>query len=234
MKSKIEWTEYTWNPITGCTKESDGCLNCYAERFAYRLKKMGKQKYRNGFEVTCHPNLAEEPFKWKNRRLVFVCSMSDIFHDEVPEEFILELFSVMNGADRHIFQILTKRADRMLELSSKIKWTENIWLGVTVESGKYTDRIEKLKKVNSKLKYISFEPLLSSVGDIDLCGIDWVIVGGESGPGARTMEEKWVLEILKECRGKKIPFFFKQWGGFNKKKNGRVLKGRTWDQKPEF
>jgi len=233
-KSLIEWTESSWNPVTGCSKISDGCLNCYAERLAFRLQKMGLKKYRNGFEVTLHEEALKEPFKWKTSRMIFVCSMSDLFHEKVPDSFIKKVFGVMNKATRHTFQVLTKRAERLAEFADKVEWSKNIWAGVTVESAKYLYRIDYLKKVPAKVKFISMEPLLGPVPEIReyLSEIDWIIVGGESGPNARPMKPEWVRDIRDACLAKGVPFFFKQWGGINKKKTGRKLDGKEYNEMP--
>lgn len=230
--SKIEWTESTWNPLTGCTKISPGCKNCYAERLAYRLKAMGNQNYKNGFQLTLQEGQLETPFKWKKSRMIFVNSMSDLFHENVPFEFILEIFNIMRLASHHLFQVLTKRADRLCELHKKLLWPNNIWMGVSVENADYVSRIRCLRETGAAVKFLSLEPLLGPIPDLDLQGIDWVIVGGESGPGARPMKKEWVLEIKKQCENASVPFFFKQWGGTNKKKAGRTLEGRTWDEMP--
>jgi len=233
--STIEWTESTWNPVTGCTKISAGCLNCYAERMAKRLQAMGQQRYRNGFKITLQSEALEEPYKWKKPRIVFVNSMSDLFHKQVPLGFIREVFSVMNDNKRHTFQILTKRSERLLELAPLLDWSENIWMGVTIENNDYVARANDLRTINAAIKFLSLEPLLGPVPELDLKCIDWVIVGGESGPRARPMQEQWVLDIKKKCDNKhKIPFFFKQWGGVNKKKTGRLLQGKTWDNYPKI
>lgn len=234
MLTKIEWTEATWNPITGCTKLSEGCANCYAERMAHRLLAMGQPNYRNGFQVTCHEHLFDQPHHWKKPRMIFVNSMGDIFHDDVPDSVILTLFDTMNKAHWHTFQLLTKRSKRLEKLSSRLPWAKNIWMGVTVENQKCSNRIEKLKKTGAHTKFLSMEPLLGPVSGVDYKGIDWIIVGGESGPGARPMQEEWVLEIKTQCVKGKIPFFFKQWGGVNKKKAGRELLGRVWEEMPEM
>ncbi|NUU94789.1 phage protein Gp37/Gp68 [Marinitoga sp. 1135] len=234
FKSKIEWTESSWNPVTGCTKESLGCQNCYAERLAKRLKNMGLKKYENGFKVTIHPKSLNEPLNWKKPQIIFVVSMGDLFHKDVPDDFIEKVFEVMNKAYWHTFQVLTKRSERLLEISKKVKWTDNIWAGVTVEHEKYLYRLNHLKKIPAKIKFVSMEPLLSDMPYIDFDGIDWVVVGGESGPGARSIEPDWVRNIRNMCLEQDIHFFFKQWGGFNKKKNGRILDGRTWDDMPEI
>lgn len=230
--SKIEWTESTWNPITGCTKISPGCKNCYAERMAKRLKAMGSPSYENGFKLTMHDHLLERPLTWKKPQMIFVNSMSDLFHEDVPLSFIQSVFDVMRRADWHTFQILTKRSSRLLELHSEITWPENVWMGVSVETADFRYRIDNLRKTNAKTKFLSLEPLLGELGDLNLENIDWVIVGGESGPGARKMEKEWVTQIRDECTRQNVPFFFKQWGGFRKKEAGRVLEGKTWDEMP--
>ena len=230
--SSIEWTEATWNPLTGCTKISPGCKHCYAERMALRLQSMRQPNYVNGFKLTLHEKVLEQPLHWRKPQRIFVNSMSDLFHVDVPDEFIFRTFDVMTRAHWHQFQILTKRAERLADLSPKIAWPNNVWQGVSVESQDYVDRIDHLRRVGAKTKFLSLEPLLGPITDLDLTGIDWVIVGGESGPGARPMDAGWVLDIQKQCRKGRVPFFFKQWGGFNKKKAGRILEGRTWDEMP--
>lgn len=232
LKTGIEWTQATWNPVTGCTKVSPGCKNCYAERMSIRLKAMGNPSYANGFKVTLHNNLLGLPLSWKKPQHIFVNSMSDLFHKEVSIEFIQNVFDVMNNAPWHNFQILTKRSDRLVELDPILKWASNIWMGVSVENEDYLYRIDDLRKTRAYIKFISFEPLLGPVGKLDLKGIDWVIVGGESGPGARKIEQSWVIDIRDQCNTRHIPFFFKQWGGVQRKKAGRVLEGRTWDEMP--
>jgi len=231
-KSAIEWTESTWNPVTGCTKISTGCLNCYAERMARRLKAMGQRNYRDGFKVTCHRHTVDIPLRWKRPQMVFVNSMSDLFHKDVGEDFIFDVFSTMRQASQHQYQILTKRAERLAELSGELCWQDNIWMGVTVEAADYKYRIDYLRYTGAKIKFLSLEPLLGDLGELNLEGIGWVIVGGESGPGARPMEIGWVRDIREQCRGQNVPFFFKQWGGVNKKKAGRVLDGEIWDEMP--
>ncbi|MEA1924872.1 MAG: phage Gp37/Gp68 family protein [Candidatus Altiarchaeota archaeon] len=230
--SHIEWTEATWNPCTGCTKISTGCQNCYAERLAIRLKKMGQKKYRNGFKLTVHEDVLEIPEKWVKPRKIFVNSMSDLFHKDVPTSFVFKVFDVMQKTDRHQYQVLTKRPERTVELNNKLPWSPNIWMGVTVENNDYVHRIDYLRKTSAAVKFISFEPLLGPIRDADLQGIDWVIVGGESGPNSRPMEKQWVTSLRDQCKRDGIPFFFKQWGGFNKKANGRLLEGRTYDGYP--
>lgn len=230
--SKIEWTGSTWNPVTGCTKISAGCKNCYAERIALRLKAMGNPSYARGFRVTVHPRLLELPLRWKQPRTIFVNSMSDLFHEDVPFDFISKVFDVMQEASHHRFQILTKRPQRLVELSQVLHWPENVWMGVTIEKRNYAYRIEHLRQTGAAIKFVSFEPLLGPIDNIDLGCIDWVIVGGESGPGARPMRSEWAVDIRDQCLLAKIPFFFKQWGGVNKKKAGRILDGRIWDEMP--
>lgn len=233
--SNIEWTETTWNPVTGCTKISKGCKNCYAERMAKRLKAMDNIRYKKGFEPNMHYDILERPLNWKKPKKIFVNSMSDLYHKQVPDDFIKKVFDTMNKASWHIFQILTKRTNRLAKLSSSLNWKENIWQGVTVESEEYLHRIQDLKKVPAKIKFISFEPLLGEIdtNKLNLSHIDWVIVGGESGPGARPMKKEWVLKLRNKCIENNIAFFFKQWGGVNRKANGRTLKGQTWNQYPD-
>jgi protein gp37 len=233
-KSTIEWTESTWNPITGCTKISAGCKNCYASILAKRLHAMGQKKYQNGFLPTMHPDTLNDPFKWKNGKLVFVNSMSDSFHKEFPLTFIQQMFSVMNETPRHTYQVLTKRAERLEEFSTFLNWTDNIWMGVSVENEKTIDRIDHLRKTKAKVKFLSCEPLIGPLPNINLEGIDWVIVGGESGPNSRPMEKEWVDDIQQQCEKAGVAFFFKQWGGVNKKKTGRLLNGRTYDEMPSI
>jgi len=233
-KTKIEWTESSWNPITGCTKISDGCLNCYAEKMAFRLKAMGVKGYENGFEITLQYHQLEKPLKLKKPQMIFVNSMSDIFHEDVPDDYILKIFEIMNQASWNIFQVLTKRQERLKKLKNKINWTNNIWLGTTIESNKYIIRTKYINDTDAKIKFISFEPLIDSVKDVDLNGIDWVIVGGESGSGARIIKKEWIYEIKDKCEELNIPFFFRQWGGTNKKKSGRLLDGKIYDEMPNI
>jgi len=232
--SKIEWTDFTWNPLTGCTKVSPGCKNCYAERMATRLKAMGSRNYENGFHLTLHQNAVNLPLNWKTPEHIFVNSMSDLFHEDVPIEFILQVFCVMKQASWHTFQVLTKRSKHLAELASDIQWSENVWMGVSIENSNYTFRIDHLCQTNARIKFISLEPLLGPIPKLKLDGIDWVIVGGESGPGARPMHESWVVEIKNQCIPESVPFFFKQWGGINKKKSGRLLEGTTWNELPSI
>ncbi len=231
-KTGIEWTEVTWNPVTGCTKISAGCKNCYAERMAKRLRLMGSRRYMNEFAVTLHEDLLDFPKKMRAPRQIFVNSMSDLFHDLVPLEFIQKVFATMNACPQHVFQILTKRSTRLAELADKLVWTKNIWMGVTVEDDANKHRIKNLKKVPAAVRFISFEPLLSEICHPDLTGINWIIVGGESGPGARPIKKEWVESLQESARINHIPFFFKQWGGTNKKKAGKLLNGRLCQEIP--
>jgi protein gp37 len=230
--SRIEWTESTWNPLTGCTKISPGCKNCYAERMAKRLQAMGLEKYQNGFRLTLHPDVLQEPLNWTKPQYIFVNSMSDLFHKDVPIDFILQIFDVMRRAHWHQFQILTKRAERLLELNALIDWPENVWMGVSVENADYSYRIDYLRQTNAAVKFLSLEPLLGPLQGLDLRGIHWVIAGGESGPHARPLQADWVRSIRDQCQRQRVPFFFKQWGGTRKKKTGRLLDNRTWDEMP--
>jgi len=230
--SNIEWTESTWNPLTGCSKISPGCKNCYAERMARRLQAMGQPNYVNAFKLTLHENALELPLFWKKPQMIFVNSMSDLFHEKVPADFVQKTFDVMRRASWHTFQILTKRSERLIELSSQIDWPTNVWMGVSVENQDYTFRIDHLRQTDARIKFLSLEPLLGPLPNLHLEGIHWVIVGGESGPKARPIKETWVLDIRDQCVAARVPFFFKQWGGFNKRRAGRLLQGRTWEQMP--
>lgn len=231
-KSEIEWTEATWNPLSGCNKVSPGCKNCYAERMAKRLQAMGQPNYRNGFTLTLHEHALSLPLRWKKPQVVFVNSMSDLFHERVPVEFIQRVFCTMQEASWHQFQVLTKRAQRLEELAPRLRWPKNVWMGVSVERDDYKYRIDHLRRTSAQIKFLSLEPLLGPVGELNLEGIDWVIVGGESGPGARPISKDWVLEVRDQCLQANVPFFFKQWGGTRKKLTGRTLQGRTWDEMP--
>jgi protein gp37 len=232
-KTSIEWTEASWNPVTGCSKVSPGCAHCYAERMSVRLRAMGQPNYQAGFAVATHTHMLELPLRWKRPQMIFVNSMSDLFHEEVPDEFIRQVFEVMRRARWHTFQVLTKRAARMGALGTSLDWPDNVWAGVSVESRRYVSRLDHLRQVPARVRLVSVEPLLGPLGELDLSGIGWVIVGGESGPGARPMEATWVTEIKDQCVSARAPFFFKQWGGTNKKRAGRLLDGRTWDECPE-
>ena len=230
--SAIEWTESIWNPLTGCTKVSPGCKHCYSERMAKRLQAMGKPNYADGFKLAIHEVVLQKPLEWKTPQVIFVNSMSDLFHEKVPLDFIQLTFDVMRRAHWHQFQVLTKRAGRLAELSPQIEWPDNVWMGVSVENQDYTSRIDDLRKTGAKIKFLSLEPLLGPIQLLDLQGINWVIVGGESGPGARPVLQEWVTAIRDQCVSTRVPFFFKQWGGVQKKKAGRELEGRTWEEMP--
>jgi len=233
LNSAIEWTEATWNPVTGCTKISAGCRHCYAERMALRLRGMGQPNYARGFEVALHPRALRLPETWKKPQMVFVNSMSDLFHEDVPLDFIRRVFDVMRQAHWHQYQILTKRAERLADLDSLLAWPPNVWMGVTVERADYAFRIDHLRRSHAAVKFLSLEPLLGPIHELDLEGVGWIVVGGESGPGARPMLPEWVTGIRDQCVKARVPFFFKQWGGVNKKKAGRLLEGRMWDQMPQ-
>ena len=232
-ESKIEWTEMTWNPATGCTKISAGCTNCYAEIMTRRLKAMGMEKYRNGFNLAWHENELTVPYNWKKPHMVFVNSMSDLFHEDMPLDFIKKVFKVMNDCQQHTFQVLTKRADILFKYSSLLDWSPNIWIGVTIENNKVLERIDSLRKIPAFVKFLSIEPLLSALPNLNLFGIDWVIVGGESGHKARPMDQEWVLDIKNQCDINSIPFFFKQWGGKKKKASGNLLMGKIYHNLPQ-
>ncbi len=230
-KTSIEWTENTLNPTTGCDKVSAGCKHCYAEGESKRLQAMGQKKYKDGFKLRMHENVLAIPYRWKKPRMVFVNSMSDLFHKDVTTGFIVRFFKVMNDNQRHTFQVLTKRSERLLELHQLLNWTPNIWMGVSVEDSRVLHRVDNLRQTNAVTKFLSCEPLIGPLTGLDLTNIDWVIVGGESGKKARPIEPSWVVEIHEQCTAAKVPFFFKQWGGKNKKKNGR-LHGRHYDEMP--
>jgi protein gp37 len=231
-QSHIEWTQMTWNPVTGCTKISQGCKHCYAERMAKRLQAMGMERYRNGFAITLQEDLVELPFRWKSPRLIFVNSMSDLFHQDVPIEFIQRVFAVMEKCSQHVFQVLTKRSDRLREVSPLLPWPSNVWMGVSVENDSVISRIEDLRAVPASIRFLSIEPLLGPLTALPLEGMHWVIVGGESGPSARPMHQEWVETIYQQCREAEVPFFFKQWGGTRKKSAGRELHGQLYNEMP--
>ncbi|MBL0327020.1 MAG: phage Gp37/Gp68 family protein [Cytophagaceae bacterium] len=232
--TKIEWTESTWNPITGCDKITSGCKFCYAEIMTRRLQAMGQEKYKNGFEVTLHPDTLQEPYNWKKPKMIFVNSMSDLFHKDVPIEYIQKIFKVMKENPQHVFQILTKRADILNYYDSEgwLDWSHNIWMGVTVEDANVMKRIDQLRTTGAKVKFLSCEPLITDLPNMNLQNIDWVIVGGESGRTPRPIKEEWVLNIKEQCNAQKTAFYFKQWGGTNKKKNGRLLEGKSYSEMP--
>lgn len=232
-QSAIEWTEATWNPVTGCDKVSPGCAHCYAERMAKRLRAMGVSNYADGFELTLQPQMLDAPLKWRRPRRIFVNSMSDLFHAGVPASYIDEVFRVMGRASWHQYQILTKRSERLLELDAQLPWARHIWMGVSVENQRFVHRIDHLRRTSAFVKFLSLEPLLGPLDNLDLSSINWVIVGGESGPRARPIDPLWVISIRDQCRSAGIPFFFKQWGGVFKSRTGRELEGRTWDEMPD-
>jgi protein gp37 len=234
LNSEIEWTDATWNPVTGCTKISPGCANCYAETFAERFRGVPGHPYEQGFDLKLWPNRLRLPATWKKSKRIFVNSMSDLFHKDVPLPYILQVFEAMNEANWHQYQILTKRHERLLELNSVLPWSKHIWMGVSVENQAHAHRIDFLRATGAQIKFVSIEPLLGPIDNINLSGIDWVIVGGESGRRPRPLDEKWVLSIRDQCEAANVKFFFKQWGGANKKKTGRILEGRTWDDMPAF
>jgi len=230
--TSIEWTDATWNPVTGCTKVSPGCKHCYAERMAHRLLAMRQPRYRNGFKVTLQPDALELPLKWRLPRTIFVNSMSDLFHHDVPDSYIKKCFAVMERAPQHTFQVLTKRPERVAKMSGKLPWAPNIWMGTSIENQDYVGRAHLLAKVPAAIRFLSLEPLLGPINDLPLHKIRWVIVGGESGPGARPLEESWILAIKEACSIADVPFFFKQWGGVQKSRAGRELQGREWNDMP--
>lgn len=233
-QSKIEWTEMTWNPVTGCSKVSAGCKNCYAERMAKRLQAMGVERYQNGFKVALHKDLIELPRQWKRPKVVFVNSMSDLFHEDIPIEFIQAVFESMARNPQHIFQVLTKRSSRLKNIAGELPWPANVWMGVSVENSQATDRIQDLSDVPAAVRFLSCEPLIGTIQRLPLAGIHWVIVGGESGPGARIMRIEWVEDILSQCEAADVAFFFKQWGGTRKKRTGRILHNQTYDEMPRL
>jgi protein gp37 len=232
IKTHIEWTHSTWNPVTGCTKISAGCKHCYAERMARRLEGTGQPRYRNCFDVTLQEDLVEQPLSWRKPRVIFVCSMGDLFHEDVPDDYIKRVFETMKRADKHVFQVLTKRAERLAMLADELPWPSNVWAGVTVERADYVSRIDMLRRVPAQVRFLSLEPLLGPLPNLKLAGIGWVIVGGESGPGARPIKADWVRDIRDQCDMANVPFFFKQWGGKNKKEAGRELDGQTYSATP--
>jgi protein gp37 len=231
-KSNIEWTEMTWNPVTGCTKISQGCKHCYAERMAKRLTAMGSNRYLNGFEVTLHPDLLDVPRGWRQPRVVFVNSMSDLFHDDIPLAYIQRVFATIRDCPHHTFQVLTKRSERLAELAPQLPWPPNVWMGVSVEDARVLDRVHDLQRVPAAVRFLSLEPLIGPLDALPLEGIHWAIVGGESGPKARAMRKEWVTSIFRQCRAARVPFFFKQWGGVRKDLTGRELNGRVYDEMP--
>jgi len=234
QKSNIEWTQATWNPVTGCSKVSQGCKHCYAERMAQRLKAIGNPNYANGFALTLQPHALATPLRWTTPRIIFVNSMSDLFHEAIPFEYLQEVFAVMHRASWHTFQILTKRSERLRDVAPRLPWPPNVWMGVSVENADCSFRIDDLRQTPAAVKFLSLEPLLGPLRDLELRDIQWVIVGGESGPAARPMDPQWALSIKSQCDAASVPFFFKQWGGVQKKRAGRLLEGRTWDAMPQL
>lgn len=232
LNSSIEWTEATWNPVTGCSKVSAGCAHCYAERFALRLQAAGMAKYKRGFEVTTHEDELETPKGWRKPRMVFLCSMGDLFHAEVPVSFVKRVFQVMESCPQHQFQVLTKRSKRLRAMAHLLPWPRNVWMGVTVENDRETSRVADLQQVPAAVRFLSCEPLLGNIRRLPLTGIGWVIVGGESGPGARIMKPEWVKSVQRQCERAGVAFYFKQWGGTRKHENGRRLDGRIYDEMP--
>ncbi len=230
--SPIEWTEATWNPVTGCDQVSPGCAHCYAKTFAERWKGIPGHPYEQGFELRLWPERLDQPLRWRRPRTIFVNSMSDLFHEEIPDEFVEDVFRVMSEADWHVFQILTKRHERLVELSERLPWPPNVWMGVSIENRRFVHRADYLRRVPASVRFISAEPLLGALNDLDLDGIDWLIAGGESGPGHRPVQEQWLTELRDRCEQDEVAFFFKQWGGARPKSGGRELDGRTWDQMP--
>lgn len=231
-KSKIEWTDATWNPVTGCSKVSSGCMNCYAEKMAKRLKAMNNPRYKNGFNVTMHEDLLNSPVKIKKPSIIFVCSMADLFHKDVSDDFIEKVFQTMNNCPQHIFQVLTKRPERIQQMQSNLKFTSNIWIGTSIENLEVAERVNYIRNIPAKVKFLSCEPLLGSLDNLDITNINWIVVGGESGAGSRPIEISWVRELRDKCKRQNIAFFFKQWGGWNKKKNGRELDGHIYEEMP--
>ena len=233
--TKIEWTESTWNPITGCTKISSGCKFCYAEIMARRLRAMGQEKYKNGFRLTLHPETLREPYLWKKPKMIFVNSMSDLFHKDVPIDYIRNIFNIIKDNPHHVFQVLTKRADilRYYDSEGFLEWPHNLWMGVTVENADVVYRIDHLRNTGARVKFLSCEPLLTAIPNMNLQNIDWVNVGGESGRTPRPIKPEWVEQIKLQCQNHNTAFYFKQWGGTNKKKNGRLLDGKEYNEMPK-
>ena len=231
-RSAIEWTEATWNPVTGCTQVSPGCAHCYAKTFAERWRGIPGHPYEQGFELKLWPERLDQPLRWRRPRVIFVNSMSDLFHEEIPEAFIEEVFRVMGEANWHVFQILTKRHERLLELCHRLPWPPNVWMGVSIENRRFVHRADYLRQVPAAVRFISAEPLLGSLEDLDLSGVDWLIAGGESGPGHRPVHKEWLIELRDRCSQEEVAFFFKQWGGARPKSGGRLLDGRSWNEMP--
>jgi protein gp37 len=230
--SRIEWTQATWNPVTGCSKVSPGCAHCYAETFAERFRGVEDHPYQQGFDLRFWPERLEQPLRWKRSRVIFVNSMSDLFHEEIPLDFIQRVFGVMTEASQHVFQVLTKRHDRLAELAPALHWPNNVWMGVSIENKRWVERADRLRQVPSAVRFISAEPLLGPLIGLDLSGIDWLIAGGESGPRHRPVQEAWIVDLQRRCKQEGVAFFFKQWGGIHSKTGGRKLRGREWSQMP--
>jgi protein gp37 len=231
-KSAIEWTEATWNPVTGCSKVSPGCAHCYAETFAERWRGIPDHPYEQGFDLRLWPHRLEQPLKWSRPRMIFVNSMSDLFHEDIPVGYIQRVFDVMGQAEQHTFQILTKRHERLVALAPQLTWHPNVWMGVTIENRRFVERADYLRQVDATVRFISAEPLLGPMEGLDLHGVDWLIAGGESGHRHRPVREEWLLELRDRCNSAGVAFFFKQWGGTRPKSGGRLLAGRTWDEMP--
>lgn len=231
-RSRIEWTEATWNPVTGCSEVSPGCAHCYAKTFAERWRGIPGHPYEQGFDLRLWPERLEQPLKWKRSRLIFTNSMSDLFHEEVPLDFIGQVFEVMEHASQHIFQVLTKRHERLAEIASELPWPTNVWMGVSIENRRWVRRADYLRDVPAAVRFVSAEPLLGPLEGLNLDGIDWLIAGGESGFRHRPIQEEWVTDLRDQCRSEKVAFYFKQWGGRHAKAGGRLLQGREWSQMP--
>ena len=231
-RSTIEWTQATWNPVTGCSKVSPGCAHCYAETFAERWRGIPDHPYEQGFDLRLWPHRIDQPLRWRTPRMIFVNSMSDLFHEDIPFAFVEQVFAVMTQADQHVFQILTKRHGRLAQLASDLPWPENVWMGVTIENRRFVHRADRLRKIPAAVRFISAEPLLGPLEGLDLDGIHWLIAGGESGPRHRPVKAEWIYELRDRCVGEGVAFFFKQWGGHRPKTGGRLLDGRTWDEMP--
>jgi protein gp37 len=230
--SRIEWTQATWNPVTGCSKVSPGCAHCYAETFAERWRGIKGHPYEQGFDLRFWPARLDQPLRWRRPRVIFVNSMSDLFHEEIPLSYIEQVFAVMSEASQHIFQVLTKRHVRLAELAPELPWPDNVWMGVSIENKRWVDRADRLRDVPAAVRFISAEPLLGPLVGLDLTGIDWLIAGGESGPKHRPVREEWILDLQRQCKPAGTAFFFKQWGGIRSKTGGRKLRGREWSQMP--
>jgi protein gp37 len=230
--SRIEWTQATWNPVTGCSKVSPGCAHCYAETFAERWRGLKGHPYEQGFDLRLWPQRLDQPLRWKRPRVIFVNSMSDLFHEDIPFGYVEKVFGVMSEASQHIFQVLTKRHERLAELAPKLSWPENVWMGVSIENKRWVERADYLRQVPAAVRFISAEPLLGPLVGLDLEGIDWLIAGGESGPGHRSVKEEWILDLQRQCKEARVAFFFKQWGGIRSKAGGRKLRGREFSEMP--